>query len=301
MPETPEVDAQALDTWFDANLIPLLIVAVLLILLYVLSGRLVQVAVSRALSVQARRMPPGSMEAAELQKRAATLEGLVATLLRLLVVAIVVVLLIGLLGLWSLLAGLGLIIAALTLAGQSIVLDYLMGVLIILEGQYYKGDVIAVGDLAGQVEEVGLRRTTLRGPDGTVHSVSNGEIRRVSNRTRVYAAAEVHVPGIREEDLERVLAIMDRVGEELAADPAYAAAIIEAPTVQFVGDPDDLGMSATMRGKVVAAERWAIATEARRRLNRALLAEGIRLNKRGVIRPPRRGDPAYVELETGDD
>jgi small conductance mechanosensitive channel len=303
MPETPAVDAQALDSWFDANVIVLLVIAAGLVVLYASSSRIVDGLVTRILATQVSRVEPGSAEAVELQKRAATLSALVTALLRILIAAVIFTLLIGFFDLWSLLAGLGLLLAALTLAGQSIVLDYLMGILIIVEGQYFKGDVIEVGAISGAVEEVGLRRTTVRSADGTVHSISNGEIRIVSNRTRVFAAAEVVVPGIREEDLERVIAIMDGVGQELAEDPSHSASIIEAPRVQSVGDPDDLGMSATMRGKVVASERWNVATETRRRLNRALLAEGIHLNKRGVVRRSRRSTdvPAEDDSDADDD
>ena len=209
---------------------------------------------------------------------------------------------IGFFGLWSVLTGLALMLAALTLAGQSIVLDYMMGILIIIEGTYFEGDNVSTGDptwsIAGTVEDVGLRSTTVRGPDGTVHSVSNAEMRRVSNRTRIYSAAEVRVRGIREEDLDEVLDTMNRVGEEMAADPTFTDSIMEAPKVKFLGDPDDLGWSATMRGKVMAAQRWAIGTEIRRRLNQALLEAGIELNKRGVaprvVRSGGQPSPPYV-------
>ena len=288
MPETPAVDTQELDRWFDANFLLLLLVAVGLLLLYLSTPRIVTSVVTRILSSQVSRAEPGSVEAAELTKRAATLQSLITALLRLLIGAVIFTLIVGFFGLWSLLAGVGLFLAALTLAGQSIVLDYLMGILIIIEGQYFKGDVIEVQGVSGTVEDVGLRRTTVRAADGTVFSISNGEIRVVANRTRVFAAAEVVVPGIREQDLERVIEIMDQVGQELAADPAFTASIIEAPKVQNVGDPDDLGMTATMRGKVVASERWAVASETRRRLNRAFLAAGIELNKRGVVGRSRR-------------
>lgn len=301
MGDVPAVDTQALDSWFDANLVLLLVIAAGLVLLYVFSARIVDGVVTRVLATQVSRVEPGSVEATELQKRAATLASLVTALLRILIGAVVFTLIIGLFGLWSLLAGLGLVLAALTLAGQSIVLDYLMGVLIIIEGQYYKGDVIEVGTISGAVEEVGLRRTTIRSADGTVYSISNGEIRIVANRTRVFAAAEVVVPGIREADLERVLAIMDRVGQELADDADLSASILEAPKVQSLGDPDDLGMSATMRGKVVASERWAVATEIRRRLNGAFLAEGIALNKRGIAGRTRRPSSGADEDEGDED
>jgi small conductance mechanosensitive channel len=301
MAETPEVDQQALEQWFDANLILLLIIGGALVVLYASSSRIVHALVTRALAAQAGQVVEGSGEAAELAKRSATLESLVTAILRIFIAAVLVTIVIGLLDLWSVMAGLGLLLAALTLAGQSIVLDYLMGILIIVEGQYYKGDAIAVGAVSGTVEEVGLRRTTVRAPDGTVHSISNGEIRIVSNRTRVFAAAEVNVPGIREEDLERVIELMDRVGKEMAEDPAFSASIIEPASVQWVGDPDDLGITATMRGKVVASERWAVATETRKRLNRGLVEAGIELNKRGIVQRRRPGDPSYPELEAGDD
>jgi small conductance mechanosensitive channel len=303
MPETPEVDTQSLEQWFDANAVVLIIVGVLLVILYAYSSRIVHAAVSRALATQMGQAEPGSPEAAELAKRSATLSSLITALLRILVAGVIVTLVIGFLDLWGILAGAALFLAALTLAGQSIVLDYLMGILIILEGQYFKGDVIAVGAVAGTVEDVGLRRTTVRSADGTVHSISNGEIRVVSNRTRVFAAAEVVIPGIREQDFERVLDIMDAVGREVAQDPRFTSAIIETPSVQFIGDPDDLGMSATMRGKVVAGERWTIATEIRRRLNRAFVEAGIVLNKRGVVPRERRGleEAALYVPEAGDD
>lgn len=301
MSEVPPLDEQALDSWYDANVIVLLIVAAGLIVLYAASSRIVDSVVTRILATQVSRVEPGSVEAVEIQKRAATLAALITALLRILIFAIIFTLVIGFFGLWSVLAGLGLLLAALTLAGQSIVLDYLMGFLIITEGQYYKGDVIEVNGVSGTVEDVGLRRTTIRAADGTVYSISNGEIRLVANRTRVFAAAEVIVPGIREEDLERVLAVMDRVGQDLASDPAFAASVIEAPKVQSLGDPDDLGMSATMRGKVAASERWTIATEIRRRLNRAFLEEGIELNKRGVVGRRQRSIVGPAESDEDDD
>ena len=93
-------------------------------------------------------------------------------------------------------------------------MDYLMGILILVEGQYFQGDNIELGNVPwkGTVESVGLRRTVVRDVDGTVYSMSNGELRSVANRTRIYAAAEVRVRGIRQGDLARVTEIMDQVG-----------------------------------------------------------------------------------------
>ena len=76
-------------------------------------------------------------------------------------------------------------------------LDYLMGILILIEGHYYKGDWIAIrgplGAVEGEVEDIGLRKTTIRDNAGTVHNVSNGLIRLSSNLTRVYSVASAEV------------------------------------------------------------------------------------------------------------
>ena len=80
---------------------------------------------------------------------------------------------------------------------------------------------------------------------------------------------------------------MANVGQGIAADPDFAEAIIEAPRLAFVDDPDELGSVAVMRGKVVAGERWRVATEIRMRLDQALRDEGVVLD-RLVLSPERR-------------
>ena len=309
--ETPDLsDLEQLSRFFDQNFLLIVIVAALLIGIYVAAPRFVRTAVRRALATGRDDFEDSGVTEVELEKRAITIEGLALTLLRASVVVTLGIIVVGVLGMWGILTGIGLFFAALTLAGQSIVLDYLMGVFIVIEGTYFKGDNISAGDpswnTAGTVEEVGLRRTIVRGPDGTVHSVSNGLMRQVSNRTRVYAAGEVVVRGIREEDLDRVIALMNKVGQDVAHDPELAPGIVEPPAVTFLGDPDDLGWSATMRGKVFAGQRWAVGTAIRLRLNEGMLEQGIELNKRGVVPRVARGTgqapPPYVpdQSETND-
>ena len=94
------------------------------------------------LQVQNATLQAGSDPAEEQQKRAVTLEVVLGKLIRAGFLVALVILVLGVFDLWELLAGLGLVAAALTLAGQAIVLDYLMGILILVEGPFYKGDWI---------------------------------------------------------------------------------------------------------------------------------------------------------------
>jgi moderate conductance mechanosensitive channel len=233
----------------------------------------------------------GGPTADEVAKRVATVEDLVSTVLHFTVVLVTVLVLLTWFELLPVIAGLGVLAAAVTLAGQSIVLDYLMGVLIVLEGPYYKGDWIQVGGVDGEVEEIGLRRTTLRDASGTVHSISNGEIRVASNLTRVYARMHVDMTVAYGTDLDAATRVANDVGEAMAADADWRDRLLETPTLARVPALSDLGVTLRVSGKVRAADRWAAPSELRRRLVTAFQANGISIPARGVVMDPGPAGP----------
>jgi small conductance mechanosensitive channel len=283
--------------WLSGNWIGILILAVGLFVIWRYARPVIHRAVIRLLEAQERAMPTGSPPD-ELQKRAATLEDLANRLIRVFLVIALLFMVFGIFNLWSVIAGLGLFLAALTLAGQSVILDYIMGLLIIMEGQFFKGDTISVGGIEGEVEEVGLRRTVLRDTQGTVHSNSNGTIRVSSNLTRIYAVAMVDIEGVRNRDVEAVIAIMDRVGAEVAADAAWSELIVEVPHYRSTVAFTDLGVTLRMSTKVRPAGRWSVPAELRRQLALAFASAGIHLNRRATTHRS-ADDPADDASGTG--
>ena len=81
----------------------------------------------------------------------------------------------------ALIAGAGILGAALGFGAQNIVRDLLSGLFIVFEDQYGIGDSVDLGEASGVVESVGLRITQLRDSKGTLWYVRNGEILRVGN------------------------------------------------------------------------------------------------------------------------
>ncbi len=73
---------------------------------------------------------------------------------------------------------------ALAFGAQTLIKDYISGILLILEDQYGVGDVVVIGTVTGTVEEVLLRTTRLRDADGTLWHIRNGEILSVGNRSQ---------------------------------------------------------------------------------------------------------------------
>lgn len=80
-----------------------------------------------------------------------------------------------------LIASAGIVGLALGFGAQSLVKDFLSGIFMFFEDQYGVGDEVILGDNRGVVEALTLRVTRLRGEDGTVWYVRNGEILRVGN------------------------------------------------------------------------------------------------------------------------
>ncbi len=285
MPDLTE-GTDALVAWLSTNGIALAIVAIVLLLVYRWARPAIHRVLVNVMHAQATTLGDDAARKVEIDKRVTTLEDLLAKLLRGAVVGALIVVVLGIFDLWSVLTGLGLALAAITLAGQAIVLDYLMGILILVEGQYFKGDIVRVGIVEGTVEEVGLRRTLIRDPRGTLHSVSNGEIRTSSNRTRSYAMAAVQIDGIADGDVERAIIVLDEVGRAISDDPELGEFILDVLGYTSTTNLSAAGATLLMTGRVQPEHRVRVEAEMRRRVAAGLSAAGI-----DPIRPAGRAGP----------
>jgi small-conductance mechanosensitive channel len=177
----------------------------------------------------------------------------------------------------ALLAGAGLVGLAVGFGAQSLVKDVISGLFILVENQYGKGDVVNVAGVGGVVEDVNLRRTVVRDLDGAVHSIPNGEVAVSSNLTRQWSRVNMNVGVAYGEDLDRVMAVINRVGQELAQDPDFAPLIIGAPRALRVDDFGDSGIEIKILGETQPIRQWDVMGELRKRLKRAFDDEGIEI------------------------
>jgi small conductance mechanosensitive channel len=220
------------------------------------------------------------LTAAELKKRQNTIETLAVNVIRSFVVVIASLMTLEAafkVDIGPAIAGLGIAGIAIGLGTQHLVRDYLNGALILIENQYGKGDVVRIAGVSGKVEDFTLRRTTLRDSDGTVHTVPNGEITVASNLTRVFALVNQDVQVVYGTDIEAAIAVVDRVGQQMADDADLGPRILEAPRVDQVSAFGELGVTLKIVGKVRASEQWAVGGELRKRLLGAFLASGIEI------------------------
>ncbi|MFF4396936.1 mechanosensitive ion channel family protein [Streptomyces sp. NPDC001480] len=176
-----------------------------------------------------------------------------------------------------LLASAGVAGVAIGFGARNLVTDFLSGVFMILEDQYGVGDVIDAGVASGEVIEVGLRVTKLRGDNGEIWYVRNGEVKRIGNLSQGWATAGVDVTVKANEDLDRLKATLDEVAEKMSKEEPWNE-LLWSP-IEVLGldsvllDSMVVRVSArTMPGKSLAVER-----ELRWRIKRAFDAASIRI------------------------
>jgi moderate conductance mechanosensitive channel len=209
--------------------------------------------------------------------RAKTLAGVAASVVRIVVFSIAALMILDTLGinLGPFLAGASIVGVALGFGAQSLVRDFLSGFFILAEDQYGVGDTVTVAEVLGTVEEVNLRTTRLRGVDGTVWYVPNGEIRKVGNSAKDWSRAIVDVLVPAGADITAATAV---IGEELRAippDAEWADAVLEAPEVLGVEAMGPDGWTVRVAARTTPEARARVVRELRTRIASRLQNEGV--------------------------
>lgn len=161
--------------------------------------------------------------------------------------------------------------AALGFGAQKLVSDFLSGFFLLAERQLVYGDVVEIAPpgttnwMRGTVEEITLRYTRLRTPEGGVLMLSNSDVRQVLNRSRDWSRVDVTVPVPNDADLEQVTEELRESLRELAKQKKWSDVLLGEPAVAGVVGLDldrvDLRISARTVPKAVDE----MARELRRR------------------------------------
>ena len=117
----------------------------------------------------------------------------------------------------------------------------------------------------------------LRDLDGVVHVVPNGEIRVANNMTKELSRINFNVSVGYGENLDHVINVINRVGQELAEDPEWKDIVLIAPKVLRVDNFGDSGIDIRVAGDTQPMRQWDVAGQLRLRLKREFDKEGIEI------------------------
>jgi moderate conductance mechanosensitive channel len=178
-------------------------------------------------------------------------------------------------------------VPALTLAGlaslaigfgaQSLVRDVIAGFYIVLEDQFAVGDTVQIGETAGRVEHMTLRRTVVRDMRGAVVTIANGEIRTVANLSRDWSQAFVDISLAPDTPIEKPLVALEAAAAELRSDAAWSQALVDGPRVLGVQSYDRNGTVVRLQVRTAPTRQDEISRELRRRIQIEFQKQGIPL------------------------
>jgi small conductance mechanosensitive channel len=174
------------------------------------------------------------------------------------------------LNLGPLLASAGVAGVAIGLAAQTIVKDVLNGILILVEDQYNVGDVVTLAGMTGTVDSMTLRKTTVRGFDGTLYIIPNSQITNVANQSRDFSVATLNVSVDFSANPDQVIPLLKKIALEVRNEPAFKDVFVADPQVFGVDSIKGTEVIYPIQIRTLPRKQFEAMREMQRRIRLAL-------------------------------
>jgi small conductance mechanosensitive channel len=233
-----------LSNWFVGSILTAIVILVVSWIAALLARRAVRRAVYRVIAsdsdVAARALgkvgltqAAASIDDPRKKARGESIATVVASTVTVVIWVIATLLVLGELGinLGPLIAGAGIAGVAIGFGAQNLVKDCVSGLFMLIEDQYGIGDAVDLGVATGSVEKITLRTTVLRGQDGTVWHVPNGEVRRVGNRSKLWSVAVLDVIVSYHADLDATRRVIHDAATAVVESEQFAGSVLAAPEI----------------------------------------------------------------------
>jgi small conductance mechanosensitive channel len=198
---------------------------------------------------------------------------------------------------------------AIAFGAQSLVKDYFSGFMILMENQYNVGNVVRINNLAGRVEDISLRMTTLRNSEGIAHFVPHGQITSVSNLTHGWSQVVLEVGVAYKENVDHVMEVLLRLARDMRSDAEFGPLIMEEPEMLGVDAFTDSAVIIKLLVRTLPLSQWKVKRELLRRIKNRFDDLGIEIPyphrtvyHRGLEGPPSAvaSNPAEEPTEQND-
>lgn len=169
-----------------------------------------------------------------------------------------------------LLASAGVAGVAIGLAAQTIVKDVLNGILILIEDQYNVGDVVTLAGMTGTVDSMTLRKTQVRGFDGTLYIIPNSQITNVANQSRDYSVSTLNVSVDFSANPDEVIPLLKKIALEVRNEPAFKDVFVTDPQVFGVDSIKGTEVIYPIQIRTLPRKQFEAMREMQRRIRLAL-------------------------------
>lgn len=158
------------------------------------------------------------------------------------------------------------------LGAKDLVSDVINGFFILFENQYAVGDHVTISKYSGIVESIGIRSTTIRDFNGSIHIVRNGTISEVTNYSRGNIRFIVDIEIAYEDDIDKAINVIKKVGRNFEKENDE---ITEPIDILGVNSLNPSGVTIRVYGRSKPLKQWKMEAKLRKELKEALEKEGI--------------------------
>jgi len=186
----------------------------------------------------------------------------------------------------GLIASAGVAGLAISFGAQNLVKDVITGAFIIFENQYKNGDYVNLNQqVDGTVIEVGIRTTKLKGLNGQVTIIPNGQIMQVTNYSLENSVAVVDIGVAYEEDMGKVEKALKEIAKTV--EEKYHDLFIEPITLAGVQSLGPSEVVYRLMAEVPPTQHFAAGRILHKELKTGLDERGIEIPyPRTVMMPP---------------
>ncbi|MEW9837878.1 mechanosensitive ion channel family protein [Mesorhizobium sp. ZMM04-4] len=176
-----------------------------------------------------------------------------------------------------LIAGAGIFGVAIGFGSQTLVKDVLSGVFFMLDDAFRVGEYIQSGSYKGTVESFSLRSVRLRHHRGPIYTVPFGALGAIENMSRDWVIDKMVVRVTYDSDVDLARKLIRTIGQELAADPEFAADTIEPLKMQGIDNFGDFAIELKMKLKTKPNTQFKMKRQALMMIRKAFAENGIKI------------------------
>lgn len=176
-----------------------------------------------------------------------------------------------------LIAGAGIFGIAIGFGSQTLVKDVLSGVFYMMDDAFRVGEYIQSGSYKGTVESFSLRSVRLRHHRGPVYTVPFGELGAVQNMSRDWVLDKMMINVTYDSDVDLARKLIKKIGQELAADPEFAADTLEPLKMQGIDSFGDYAIVLRMKLMTKPGTQFGIKRRALMMIKAAFAENGIKI------------------------
>lgn len=199
------------------------------------------------------------------QNKVNTISNAIYSVIRVVVIFIAITLILDLFGIntSTLIATAGVGGVAIALGTQTVIEDFIKGILIIVDDKIRVGEWIKVAGIEGEVEELDFRVTKVRDFNGSLHIIPNSQISSVQNFNRGEMIADTTFSVSYDTPLDEIKDMIDDVSMKLANKEENKGLFIERFKIFEINSLEAFSYKVRITAKVKDGEQWQIGRQAR--------------------------------------